>query len=134
LKNPWSLAVLSLLYGLACALPAWWHRTAPISGIACLCIVPYVMFYPYWWANPLFFAGCISLAKGHAEPATILGILASAIAASFFRLNRLGPAGIGSAFWMASMVGLVIAGFVAMRSEAAARTCSGSTCGEGRRS
>ncbi len=123
-----------LVYGLACALPAWWRHWEPVYGIACL-LNPLALLTPFWWANPLFFAGCVALAKGRAFRAMALGIVATALATSFFPLLARGDAdGIGSAFWVAAMACLPIAGFFAGRSEAGASARSGSTCGEVRAS
>jgi len=133
-KN-WKLLVgVLLLYGMACALPAWWHRGEPVYGIVCL-LIPHALLTPYWWANPLFFAGCVALAQGRAFRAMALGIVATALATSFFPLfSRRDASGIGSAFWVAAMACLAIAGFLAGRSEAGASARSGSTCGEVRAS
>src|SRR5208337_2284338 len=61
-KNRKLLVGVLLEYGLACALPAWWRHEEPVYGIACL-LNPLALLTPFWWANPLFFAGCVALAK-----------------------------------------------------------------------
>ena len=135
-KNRKLLIGVLLVYGLACALPAWWRYGEPVYGIACL-LNPLALLTPFWWANPLFFAGCVALAKGRAFRAMALGIVATALATSFFPLYNTRDAsasGIGSAFWVAAMACLAIAGFFAGRSEAGASARSGSTCGEVRAS
>jgi len=133
-KN-WKLLVgVLLVYGMACALPAWRRHGEPVYGIACL-LNPLALLTPFWWANPLFFAGCVALAKGRAFRAMALGIVATALATSFFPLYGIEDAsGIGSAFWVAAMACLAIAGFFAGRSEAGASARSGSTSGEVRAS
>jgi hypothetical protein len=141
-KNRKPLGVVLLLYGLACALPAYYsHPGEPVYGIVCLMLMlfvfllPTLLVMPYWWANLIFFAGCVALAKGRAEPAMVLGIVATACAASFFPLyNPRDGIGIGYAFWVAAMACLAICGYRARRSESDAGTRSGSTCGEVRRS
>jgi hypothetical protein len=61
--------------------------------------------------------------------------VSTALATSFFPLfSRPDASGIGSAFWVAAMACLAIAGFFAGRSEAGASARSGSTCGEVRAS
>jgi hypothetical protein len=60
--------------------------------------------------------------------------VATALATSFFPLCDRDASGIGSAFWVAAMACLAIAGFFAGRSEAGASARSGSTSGEVRAS
>jgi hypothetical protein len=135
-KN-WKLLVgVLLVYGMACALPAWYsHPGEPVYGIVCLFMIPYALLTLFWWANPLFFAGCVALAQGRSFRAMALGIVATALATLFFPLwNRGYGSGIGSAFWVAAMACLAIAGFLAGRSEAGASARSGSTSGEVRAS
>ena len=116
-------------------LPAWSHRGEPVYGIVCLFMIPCALLTLFWWANPLFFAGCVALAQGRSFRAMALGIVATALATLFFPLwNRGYGSGIGSAFWVAAMACLAIAGFLAGRSEAGARTRSGSKSGEVRAS
>ena len=95
-KNRKLLIGVLLVYGLACALPAWWRHGEPVYGIVCL-LNPLALLTPYWWANPLFFAGCVALAKGRAFRAMALGIVATALATSFFPLHSIEGARAGLA-------------------------------------
>ena len=65
MKN-WKLLVgVLLVYGMACALPAWYsHRGEPVYGIVCLFMIPWALLTLFWWANPLFFAGCVGAGAG----------------------------------------------------------------------
>jgi hypothetical protein len=100
----------SCLYLLACAFPAFDGQ----QGFEFLVGLPEALFIPFWWANPLFFAGCTTLVFGKARLASWLGITASGIAASFFGVviyfGDLRNIEIGSVFWMISMLGLTAAG------------------------
>jgi hypothetical protein len=127
-KNAWFVVIPLSLYGLACALPAYWEGdgTHPAPGFVCLVLVPYVMFCLPWWANPPFLAGCIAMSRGRADVAMVLGIMATALAATFFPMKSFGSAGIGSAVWMMSMVSLAIAAGIAWRPSAKAGVRSGS--------
>ena len=62
-KNRKLLIGVLLVYGLACALPAWWRYGEPVYGIECL-LNPLALLTLFWWANPLFFAGCAALCAG----------------------------------------------------------------------
>ena len=100
---------LSTLYIIACALPALGpsgSHSAP--GITCL-IVGF-LWHPAWWANPLFFAGCVALAREKNRLAAKLGLIATFLAVGFGLLCRFEGFQIGAYFWMASMVGLTAAG------------------------
>ncbi len=133
MKNEKPLGVVLLLYGVACALPAYYsHPGQAVYGFECLLMMVFVLFMPtllvlpYWWANVAFFVGCATLAAGRAEPAMVLGIVGTACAASFVLISypRDGI-GIGYGFWVASMVCLAICGYRATRSDLNAGSCSG---------
>ena len=113
-RSIWLVLLLSA-YILACSLPV--RASGPFSnraGINCLVlpfVVPFGLIVPFWWANPLFFAGCLALACKRGGLAIGLGLLASVLALSFGLMSGFDGLRSGSLLWMASLFGLVMAGF-----------------------
>ncbi len=111
MKNLASLALIASLYVIACALPAIGaDRTNPIRGIWCNTSFPYVFSFVYWWANPLFFAGCAALACGWGRLASWLGLAASGLAVSYTVMSEFQGLLDGYFAWLASMLALTTAG------------------------
>jgi hypothetical protein len=111
------IAAILSIYALACALPALgtdWERAE--TGMGLLTYFPWVMVNPFWYANPIFFAGCAVLALGNHRLATCLGLVASALAVGFACMIKFEGIQAGFLFWTASMFGLALAGLCA-RSE-----------------
>ncbi len=109
------LVGIVMLYLLACLWPEVKGVSPP--GIAYLIALPMAMFVLAWWANPLFFAGCVALARGNTWLACGLGVVATILASTFFA--GLYPKQGLSVFrvpcadlWLLSMVGLAASGFL----------------------
>jgi hypothetical protein len=108
--KPW-LVWIVLLYVAASILPAFGRAGAPqdyVPGIMCLILCPIII--PPWWANPLFFAGCIYLARGNARRARQLGAVASVLALSLLLTFELRTLRIGALLWISSILVLAVAG------------------------
>jgi hypothetical protein len=80
------LALIGTLY--ASSLPAAAFsspgpRSDPTPGLGCLIMIPWVMFSPAWWANPMLLAGCLFLRRGNHCGVLVCGIVAVALAATF---------------------------------------------------
>ena len=105
----WQVGIAAVFL-VSLGLPAWHDGNSTYRGCFCLMMVPYVMFFPAWWANPLLLAGCLCLLRGKPRLAGWLGVLALILAASFamtrqpyFRLQA------GYYAWVASLFGLIAA-------------------------
>ena len=89
------IAASLLLYAVACCLPAYWRYGAPdgqyVYGLFCLIALPFVLISPAWYANPLFFWGCIALAGGNARRASWAGLAATILALSFIASFVMNP-------------------------------------------
>jgi hypothetical protein len=109
---------LLFVYLLSCGLPPWQAGDANwVPGILCLILIPQVLFVPAWYANPLFFWGLSRLISGKRRNAGWLGVVASLLAISFVFTTSLTrqkteSLAVGFYFWIASMIGLAIAGFL----------------------
>jgi hypothetical protein len=113
MKDPW-LFLLGTFYLLSCFLPEVKGVSPP--GIAYL-INPFALIVPAWWANPLFFAGFVALAKGKIGLASGLGVVATVLASTFFIMSfeKFGFSSLKVPCfdcWLISMVGLAASGFV----------------------
>jgi hypothetical protein len=105
------IAAILSIYALACNLPALgtdWEQAE--TGLGLLTYFPWVLLNPFWYANPIFFAGCLVLALGNQRLASGLGLVASALAVCFACLIRFEEIQPGFVLWMASMFGLAMAG------------------------
>jgi hypothetical protein len=106
------LWLIAMLYVASLALPAIGdlHEPPTWRGFLCLIMVPWVCFFPPWWANVLLWLGCRLLARYESRSAAACGLIASVLAASFLCLA--GPSGVGPGYWLwlGSMVALVAAG------------------------
>jgi hypothetical protein len=107
------LGGLAVLYLIACILPAYLQK-GMIPGFFCLILLPYVIFYPAWWANPLSFAGWMALSGGNTRLSCLSGIVASALALSILVFDQPGQPHIGAYFWIGSMLGLAASGVIPM--------------------
>jgi hypothetical protein len=110
------IAGLVLMYILACALPVRSSgQFANGPGINCL-VAPFIFFpfgllVPFWWANPLFFGGCLALGAGNNRLAGWLGLIASLLAVVYNGMAGFDGMREGSALWMIAMFWLTVAGF-----------------------
>lgn len=106
----WLVLALSL-YAVSLTLPAFGSNNQAVRGYVCVISVPGALFFPSWWANPLFLAGCLCLARGAVAGTLVFGTLAMFAAGSFALLPR-GPECIQSGYvaWLASMIVLFAAG------------------------
>ncbi len=99
-----------LLYGVACVLPAfggeWAFDVHGIWGALCLVYLPFVLLYPAWWANPLYFWACVSLARGKARRASVISLIALVLALSFAAMTGGEVLQAGFYCWIASILGL----------------------------
>jgi len=102
------LGCLLILYSIACALPAMGR----LHGFLCLISFPHALLVPAWWANPMFFAGCIALAGRNTKVATVLGDIASALAMSISVVSPVRGLQVGSTFWFVCMFGLAGSGLI----------------------
>ena len=111
MKQNW-LAAMATTYAIACACPAFGAPgQEPIYGWQCLVEIPYVIYFPAWYANPLFLVGCEAMGRGHNRVAAWLGVTATVLAASFGVYAGLEPLKIGFLLWLVSMILLATAGF-----------------------
>jgi len=104
----WALAVVAL-YMLACALPALGQADI---GLRCLFAVPFVCFYPAWWANLALVAGLVGYGYRKWMFALTLGIFAAALAASLLLPRLREPNWVllpGYYVWLASMLIFLLA-------------------------
>ena len=76
-RRTWLSWIVSF-YVASCVLPAF--NRAP--GIVCLIWIPWVYFFPAWWANLPFFVGCSLLGGRHPWASRLCAILAALLAAS----------------------------------------------------
>jgi hypothetical protein len=57
--------------------------SSPTQGWICLIHIPFVMFFPVWWANPILLAGCLFLRRGNRWGVLLCGLVALVLAATF---------------------------------------------------
>ncbi len=106
------LAWIASFYAASLCLPALGNSdTSFLFGIVCLIYLPFACLCPAWWANPLLFVGCWSLALGNRRTALWCGLVASALGFSImWVITGIEQLQIGYLFWMASLIGLAVAG------------------------
>jgi hypothetical protein len=129
--NRRAIICLGAIYLISLCLPALYSRGGPgfmgggnstFWGFMCLGFLPVVMMVPFWWANPLFYAGLVCLALGRYLAALVLGIIASllALATIVMVLDDLRPQpgrvpifplGPGYFAWIGSIIGLAVVSF-----------------------
>jgi hypothetical protein len=81
------------LYLAACALPALrFGETGPAYlGWVCLTAFPFVLFSPYWYANPVFLWGLVAYGRAAKANAADAGLSAALLASTFFFLMLVEP-------------------------------------------
>jgi hypothetical protein len=80
------LALIGTLYASSLPAPAFCSPrpdSSPTPGWICLIFIPFVMFFPAWWANPILLAGCLFLRRGNRWGVLLCGLVAVVLAATF---------------------------------------------------
>ena len=95
------------LYVVACAVPAIDFGNGSAVGVVCLIAFPYVLFYPFWYANPAYFIGVALTLCGRHRGAAACAKYAATLATGF-QVCTLCAEGLhlelyGSWLWMLSM-------------------------------
>jgi hypothetical protein len=103
-----------IMYLAACALPClrFGEGQPGICGGLCLIFLPFVLFTPYWYANPAFWWGLAAHSVGKRSTAAASALLAAFLASTFFATQWIEPlAGepnrphclVGSWLWLGSL-------------------------------